>query len=359
MSIHDLWTYDHAPQGTTDLSTGSGSPVYSETGLYNQYTGNPGYAYNNGITNAIQATTDGYLTINSNSTSNPGLAVQAKEVQDWSVATQYWVGFRTKTSKQNASNANVFTMSDTIGQANPSILVLESDMTAAGANVLNQDYYVEVFIDRTNRVYQVWINGVQVKSGTIAAASVVSGGNGFYWFGPWNSGLIASASRAFRDFYFLDVDATTLGRLGSIRSNLAALSAVSAPNYTLNAGSSGASDALSAFNYAYPTPPVATPNETNAVTDDVLTSTFNTSVPSTTSIVAVEYRHASQSTSAANLGVALTSGGTTQNKPAYAFADTNTMKYGRRAVLATTAVDGSAWTPAKVNATQLLLTPTN
>lgn len=359
MAIRDMWTYDHAPQGSTDLSTGSGGPSYSETGLYNQYTGNPGYAYNNGITNAIQATTDGYLTMNSSSTSNPGLAVQAKEVQDWSVATQYWLGFRTKTSKQNASNANVFTMSDTIGQANPSILVLESDMTAAGANVLNQDYYVEIFIDRINKVYQVYINGTQVKSGSIATASIVSGGNGFYWFGPWNSGLTANASRAFRDFYWLDVDATTPGRLGPVRSNLAALLAVNAPNYTLNASGTSATDALSAFNTAYPTPPLATPNVTNAPSDDTLTSSFTTGVASTSSVVAVDYRHASQSSSAANLGVALSSGGTTQNQSNYAFADTNTMKYGRRAVLATKAVDGSAWTPAKVNATQLLLTPTN
>lgn len=356
MAIQDMWSFDHAPQGTTDVSTGSGGPAYSETSLYNQYSGNPGYAYNNGITNAIQITTDGYLTMNSSSTSNPGLAVKASEVQDWTNASQYWIGFRTKTSKQNAASANIFAMANTVTQSSVSVLMTEADLPNA---VLNQDYYVEIFIDRVNLIYQLWVNGGFVRQGALASAVVVAGGGSFYWFGPWNSGLTANTSRAFRDFYFLNVDATTPGRLGSVRSNLAALTAVSAPNYTLSAGSSNATDALSAFNYPYPTPPVATPNETSAVTDDPLTSTFTSSLASTAKILAVGYRFAAQSTTAANLGVALSSGGTTQNQSPYAFADTNTMKYGRRAVLATKAVDGGAWTPAKVNATQLILTPTN
>jgi len=356
MAIQDMWTFDHAPQGTTDVSTGSGGPAYSETSLYNQYTGNPGYAYNNGITNAIQVTTDGYMTMNSSSTSNPGLVVKASEVQDWTTATQYWIGFRTKTSKQNASTANIFVMANTVTQSSYAVLMTEADLPSA---TLNLDYYVEIFIDRVNLIYQLWINSAFIRQGTLASVVVVAGGGSFYWFGPWNSGLIANASRAFRDFYFLNVDATTPGRLGSIRSNLTTLTAVSAPNYTLNAGSSGVVDALSAFNYAYPTPPAATPNETSAVSDDALISTFSTTLASNAKIIAVGYRFAAQSTTTANLGVGLLNGGTTQNQTPYAFPDTNSMQYGRRAVLATKATDGSNWTPTKVNATQLVLTPTN
>lgn len=360
MAIHDLWSFDAAPQGTTDVSAGSGGPSYTtNSGTYYQYTGQPGYAYNNGITNAIQITSDGYMTMNSNTTSNPGFAVQAKEVQDWGTPTQYWLGFRTKTSKQNATNASVFTIGSNIGQTSSINLIQESDLNTASANVLNQDYYVEVFIDRINLVYQVWINGAQVKSGAIPGSVIITGGGGFYWFGPWNSGLTANTNRAFRDFYFLDVDATTPTRLGQIRSNLANLSAVTDPNYTLNAGSTSATDALSAFNSAYTVPPVATPNVTSAPTDDHLTSSFSSSLASTAKIIAVDYRFAAQSSSAANLGVALLSGGTTQNEAAYTFSDTNAMKYCRRAMLATKAVDGAAWTTAKINATQLILTPTN
>jgi hypothetical protein len=221
MAIHDLWTFDHAPQGTTDVSTGSGGPSYAtNSGVYYQYSGNPGYPYNNGITNAIQLTTDGYMTMNSNTTSNPGFAIQAKEVQDWSVATQYWIGFRTKTSKQNASTANIFAVGSTVSQAAVSILMTEADLPSAA---LNQEYYVEIFLDRVNLIYQLWIGGAFIRQGTLASSVMPSGGNGFYWFGPWNSGLTANASRAFRDFYFVDVDATTPGRLGSIRSSLASL----------------------------------------------------------------------------------------------------------------------------------------
>lgn len=357
MAIQDMWSYDHAPQGTTDLSTGSGGPSYStNSGTYYQYTGNPGYPYNNGITNAIQVTTDGYLTMNSSGTSNPGMAIQAKEVQDWTNATQYWIGFRTKTSKQNASNANIFAMSNTVTQSSVTVLMTEADLPGA---TLNLDYYVEIFIDRVNLIYQLWINGSLLRQGTLASAVVVASGGSFYWLGPWNSGLITNATRAFRDFYFLNVDATTPNRLGAVRSNLAAETAVSAPNYTLNAGGTSATDALSAFNTAYSSPPVATPNVTNAVSDDALTSTFTSSLASTAKIIAVGYRFAAQSSTAANLGVALKSGGVTQNQTPYAFSDTNTMKYGRRAIFATSAVDGGSWTTAKVNATQLVLTPTN
>jgi hypothetical protein len=557
MAIHDLWTFDHAPQGTTDVSTGSGGPSYStNSGVYYQYSGNPGYPYNNGITNAIQLTTDGYMTMNSNTTSNPGFAIQAKEVQDWSVATQYWIGFRTKTSKQNASTANIFAVGSTVSQAAVSILMTEADLPSAA---LNQEYYVEIFLDRVNLIYQLWIGGAFIRQGTLASSVMPSGGNGFYWFGPWNSGLTANASRAFRDFYFVDVDATTPGRLGSIRSSLASLSSVTAPNYavynlsltgsaavsatqskfggssltmggttsstcsipdgsnvkclsgdftlecwamstnnaqigvlfgkdnggapyahlTYNNGqwqwysdSSGAlftpssgvavntwmhialvksqgtwymyqngvllasaaggtfgnnsvtftlgnygglsnqwqgyidefrisnvarytanftpsttpfvkdantlllmhfdasigsavSDDMSAttplsvLQTAYPTPPVANPAVMSAPSDDPLTSSFNSALASAAKVIAVGYRVAAQSSSAANLNVSLFDGTNTQNQTAYAFSDTNAMKYGRRVLLATKAADGGSWTVAKVNATKLILTPTN
>jgi hypothetical protein len=564
MAIHDMWCFDHAPQSTTDLSSGAAPPVYSETGTYNTYTGNPGYLFKN--TSGVGAVgTDGYLSLNSSSTSNPGLAIQAKEVQDWSVATQYWVGFRTKTSAQNAAGANVFTMSDTIAQANPTVMITESDMTAAVANVANTEYYVEVFIDRVNRIYKVYIAGVPVKSGTINAATIVSGGNGFYWFGAYNSALSSGAVRGFRDVYWLDVDSVDTTRLGSVRSSLAPLAAVSAPNYTplgfngtlsgtaaisttqskfggasLNLGATTSSaltvpetaalhllsdctieawvyltstsgnqavfgkaansstpyshltynggtwyaymtapsttgtiqvaskmsvntwfhialvrqggtwylfengvllgsvastntfgDNTGAFTIGnwggltnqwtgyidefrisniarynaaftpptatftpdantvllmhmdsatsgvvsdaannapfatlaapYPNPPTGPGSTTSAVTDDTLVSTFTASAAAAAAprIVAVDYRIAAQSTSLANLNVALKNGGTTLNEPAYTFPDTATMKYGRRVLLTRTGADGAAWTAAKVSATQLLLTPTN
>jgi hypothetical protein len=35
MPAHDFWTYDHAVQGTTDLSAGTSLSSYVENTLYN------------------------------------------------------------------------------------------------------------------------------------------------------------------------------------------------------------------------------------------------------------------------------------------------------------------------------------
>ena len=238
MPIHDAWTYDQAPQSTTDISAGSSLPSYSSNGTYNQYSGLPGMLYKNtGGTGNIG--TDGFVQLVSSSTWNPALLVKASDVQDWSSATtKYWIGFRTKFSTQNQATCKFFAMSDSLAQTNVTTFLTEGDMTAAGANVANTEYYVEVFIDRVNLVYQVWINGVNVKNGAILAASVVAGGAGFYFWGAMNSvGATAGATRLMRDFYFVDVDAVlTPGRLGSMRSQSQTNAILTAPNYTAPGG---------------------------------------------------------------------------------------------------------------------------
>lgn len=238
MAFRDFWSYDHAAQGTADLSSGTTVASYVENGSYNLYTGLPGMLYKN--TNGTGAvTTDGFLTLTTAGGSNPALFLQAKEVQDWSTVTQYWIGFRTKTTAQNGAACNIFALCDTLAQANFAALLQETDMTAAGAAALNTEYYVEVFIDRVNLVYQVWINGVKVKNGVLPAAVLPANGVGFYQWGAYNSqsGVTNGSTRCFRDFYFLDVDATDKGRLGSIRSTLQPLASVSAPNYSAVAAS--------------------------------------------------------------------------------------------------------------------------
>jgi hypothetical protein len=184
--------------------------------------------------------TDGFLTLTTASGSNPVLLVQAKEVQDWSVATKYWIGFRTKTSAQNGAACNIFALSDSLTDTNFQALLQETDMSAASAATLNVEYYVEVMIDRTNLLYEVWVNGVKIKNGSLAAAALPAGGNGYYWFGAYNSasGVVNGSTRSFRDYYFLDVDSTTPSRLGSVKSTKDALTVSSAPNYEVVLGSS-------------------------------------------------------------------------------------------------------------------------
>lgn len=233
MAIHEVWSYDHVPPLGVDISTGTSLSAYSEAGTYNQQTGLLGMLYKNTSGTGIIGV-DGFLTLTTASGSNPALLVQAKEVQDWSVATQYWLGFRTKTSLQNGAACNIFALSDSLTDTNFQALLQETDMTAASAAVLNTEYYVEIFIDRTNLVYQVWVNGVRIKNGSLTAAALPVNGNGYYWFGAYNSlsGVTNGATRSFRDFYFLDVDATTPSRLGSTRSSAQTISSATGSNYT-------------------------------------------------------------------------------------------------------------------------------
>jgi hypothetical protein len=232
MPIHDMWSYDAAVQGATDVSTGTSLAAYVENGLYNQYSGLPGMLYKNTSATAALGV-DGFLTLTAAGTLNACLLVQAKEVQDWSVATQYWLGFRTKTTSQNVATAHVFKLVDVPGMTNASVFLLESDLTAAGANVSGTEYYVEVFVDRVNLVYQVWVNGIQIKNGAISAASVIANGGSYYVYGATGSPAnpVNGNNRSFRDYYFVDVDAIkTPGRLGSVRSSPQITPLPSAPN---------------------------------------------------------------------------------------------------------------------------------
>jgi hypothetical protein len=235
MALQDVWNYDHAPQSaTTDLSAGSSLTSYAENGLYNQTTGLPGMLFKNTSGQGL-VNTDGFLYLVSSGTYNPALLVQASEVQDWNVATQYWIGFRTKLiGAQNGGTCQMFNISSSLSQSAYTTIIAESDMTAAGANVIGTEYYVEVFIDRKALVYQVWINGAQVKSGALSSAAVWQSGASYYFWGAYNSPSATSgATRCFKNFYFLNVDTQyTPTRLGTIKSTLVPAASASAPNYT-------------------------------------------------------------------------------------------------------------------------------
>jgi hypothetical protein len=233
MAIHDLWSYDNAPQSSTDISQGT-TLSYPNQGTYFQYTNLPGVLFKNtGGTGTI--TSDGFLNLISSASWNPALVVRQNDVQNWSTSTKYWMGFRTKTAQQSTATTKVFALADTVSQTNTVTILSESDLTTANAAALNTEYYVEVFIDRTNLVYQVYINGTQVKSGALTAASVPSGGTGYYFWGGINSAqATAGATRSFRDFYFLDVDGVDSQRLGPIRSSRATLSNITGTGWTLN-----------------------------------------------------------------------------------------------------------------------------
>lgn len=237
MAIHDMWSYDHTTLLGSDISVGTTLSAYTENNTYNVQTGLPGMLYKNATGTGVIGS-DGFLTLTTGSGSNPVLLVQAKEVQDWNAATKYWIGFRTKTSAQNGAACNIFSISDSLTDTNFQALLQETDMNAASANVANTEYFVEIMIDRTNLLYEVWINGVKIKNGSLTSAALPANGVGYYWWGAYNSlsGVTNGANRSFKDYYFLDVDATTTGRLGSTKSGLQNIASVTAPNYAAYTG---------------------------------------------------------------------------------------------------------------------------
>lgn len=351
MAIHDLWSFDNAPQSSTDISQGT-TLSYPNQGTYFQYTNLPGVLYKNtGGTATI--TSDGFLNLISSSAWNPTLVVKAADVQDWSVATQYWIGFRTKTSQQSAAAGPVFRMANTLAQGTYNTLLAESDMTAAGAAALNTEYYVEIFIDRVNLIYQVWINGVQYTQGAITAGSIVAAGAGFYFWGAFNTAsAIAGANRSFRDFYFLDLDSTDKLRFGPIRSSKASLSNVSGSEWVLNS----AADLPTALNTVLQSPPVTTPSASAPTDLQPITALLGTSLNANSSIIAVQPQISLIGDSTSNfLDLALTQASQSLDLGKLALP-VSANQFNQRWSLQRKAPDGGAWTPSKISATQVVLT---
>lgn len=355
MAIHDLWSYDNSPQSTTDISAGT-SLSYPNNGTYNSYTGLPGVLYKNtGGTGTI--TSDGYLNLISSASWNPALVIRQNDVQNWSTSTQWWIGFRTKiVGTQSASSTKIFTIGDSLAQSNNVAILSESDMTTAGYATIGTAYYVEVFIDKTNLVYQVYVNGISIKSGTLVAAVVPSGGTGYYFWGGLNSAsATANATRSFRDYYFLDVDATDTGRLGPIASSPAALASASGSEWTLNGSPSSL---LVALNTPLQSPPVTTPSASAPADNQQLQVALSTSIASTTPIIAVQGQLTLGGDAAINiLDMSLTQGGQTADVGRVPALVSSTQYNQRWPSIIRKAPDSGLWTPAKVNATNLNLTP--
>jgi len=206
MALQDVWTYDHAPQSASaDISQGTSLTSYSPAGTtYNLYTDLPGMLYKNtGGSGFINP--DGFLYLVSSSSWNPALLVKASDVQDWTNATKYWIGFRTKAvTARSTDSSQLFNISSSLNQASWTPILTEGDMTSNGFGTLNTEYYVEVMIDRQNLLFEVWINGAKIKSGALTGASVITGGGSYYFWGSMNSAsATANAARCFKDFYFL------------------------------------------------------------------------------------------------------------------------------------------------------------
>lgn len=352
MAIHDLWSFDNAPQSSTDISQGT-SLTYPNPGTYYQYTNLPGVLYKNtGGTGTITA--DGFLNLISSASWNPALVVKAADVQDWSVATQYWIGFRTKTSQQSPSTTAVFRVANTLAQGSYNTILAESDLTAAAAATLNTEYYVEIFIDRVNLIYQVYINGKFYIQAALAAVSLPAAGAGFYFWGGLNSAsAVANANRSFRDFYFLDVDSVDKTRLGPLRSSPAVLSNIAGAGWTLNS----AADLPTALTTVLQNPPITTPSASAPANNQPVTANLSTSVSANAPIIAVQPQLTLIGDAAANLIDVSFSQASNTLDAGKIIVSPNTNLFNQKWGAQRKAPDGGLWTPAKINATSAILTP--
>lgn len=355
MAIHDMWHFENAPQGV-NLSVAAYQTTYNGNTIYNQYTGNPGQPLSYGAGNTFPISSDGFLTITSNSSGQQGgLVVPCGQVQDWSVATQYWVGFRTKLSVANASTTPLlFGLTANTSWGSFLTMLNESMMIAAGLSATGTEYYVEVFLDRVALTFQVYVGGLLINSGAITGG-VFTAAN-YLWWGGIAAGT-ANYARGYRDFYFLDVDSKYPSRLGPIRAKAATLTAAAGSDWTPN----GASTSLAALQTALTSgSPSMTPNTQSPTDKQPLVLSLSTTVTdSGNKIIGVQPSLSFQP--ANGTPVTLAAGFQDASNPlvnsgSFTAAATAPL-YNQKLPVVLTQPNGQPWTAAEINQAQYVLTP--
>lgn len=349
MTLRALWTYDHIANSAVVPVTFLAA--YTPNNAYNQLTGNAGTpiirsgSAANAINPSNQAYLPGYLSWTNSTSTAQGFAVALADIPLLqSGATQAWFGFRTNSTViPTPGTASVVGVGTSVTAA-PTALLTETQL----ARTVNIQQYVEVFLDIGNNVYSVYVDGIL----TVNAQPLVTGFT-YIIFGSL-AALTNSGVMGIRDCYFLDVDTVSpKGRLGPIQSQLAAMSAATAPNYA----SSDSKTALVDLTTAYSGAPTALPTVTNAPSNDPLTLSFGSTIPTSSNILAMQYKMAAQVVSTVKVAVQLNNGAGAVLPTPYTFNDT-TMDYGRDlAGIQLTDPSGNKWTAAGIAATQVILTP--
>lgn len=372
MAIRQMWSFDYLPAGL-DLSLANAIPFYTNidpaTAL--QFPG-ASSAANLGA----NITTDGWLSLTNyklgtTTYSNLSPALTATKANLLPAATgNAYVGFRTRIPTGNAqpgAPGPVMFMSVGANGATTLIPITETNMTAWGANVVGKEYYVEILFLRSGTVasqsYTVWIDGV-LKATVPGGFPVAWSGFVFLWFGRYNLGSdngAAPNARDYRDIYFVEDTGDSLPtstRLGPMRSSFSPIASVTAPNYTLAAGSTGVVTPIASLNFPLQNPPAATPLLTNAASLDPMTMTPGAAIPTGANILAVQpvAGIGSPGSGVGKLLASLNQTGGNQALATSTFTDAN-MRYAQSLGILPLDASGAVWTQAKINAASLVLTP--
>lgn len=228
----------------------------------------------------------------------------------------------------------------------------------------NQSQYVEIMFDRTNLLYVVWIDGLQVATGFFDFNTFMAGAGSFF-FGQ-NVAMSTGASNtadgfwAIRDVYVVDdtQDSTVCNRLGPVDVIAAPLTSVNAPNWTSSDNQTPLFDLTTILGTTTATQTLPTVNEPTTM-DPVQVGFGGTAVIPGESIMAFKADVTAQRVGG-YLFAPLTSvkyNGQTVAGKQLTYAAGNTMVYNQRAFLLEKAPDGSAWSASAIAGTTLTLTP--
>jgi hypothetical protein len=350
MAIHDLWSFDNAPVGTS-LLTGT-TDLTSTTGpsnVYNYYTGNPGCTYTY-TSSPFAVDANGFANSTNNSSGNGSMIwFKLAQVLNFTTSTKWAIGFRTKSSQAVTGSTAGRVFCTTAGWATAILRtwIAEADLVAPA----NTELYVELVVDSSLLTYWLYINGSLVRQTAYTSGNFPS--TGYAAFGTGSTVGTANATRGYRDFYFLDFDSTDTTRLGPIRSSIASLSNISGSEWTLNS----AADLPTALNTVLQNPPITTPSASAPADNQPITATLGTSLAANVSIIAVQPMISFIGDSALNtLDLTLT-----QNAQALDLGKlappVSANQFNQKWAISRKAPDGGIWTPTKLGQTSASLTP--
>lgn len=252
-------------------------------------------------------------------------------------------------------------------QANKSVVYSDQSTSTPVLNITSgkiiQNQFQHHAIVKQGNTWTYYIDGQSIGSATLAGQTF-GNNTGSAYVGNW-SGVNSVANG--------NIDEFRISNVARYTANFTPPSAAFTPDAN-TVTLLHCDQALAGFMHddavspaaAFQTPqpngvPAVTPNVTNAATLDPLTVSFSSSaIPAGSKILAVKYQNAvmNQQSGSGVLNGAAVMGGNNVPLTQETFTDA-TMRYSRSLGILKTAPDGSAWTPANIAATQLVLTPTS
>jgi hypothetical protein len=255
-----------------------------------------------------------------------------------------------------------------VGQVTPPGAVLTNSggtiqtILPYNATAANQIAYIEVLIDRLNKVLTVWVDGTQFSSAFFDYTAYANGADTTLWFGaPFNFGYTGGNSTTWyvRDFYSLDdtQDSTLCSRLGPVDVRPAALGSVTAPNWISSDSQPALADLSTPFGAAATWP---IPTQTEPTSMDPLQFTLsNGGLVSNERILAVKADISAQRPGGFMFSPQITVKYNNQTAQArqMVYPTPNALVFNQNAFLLEKAPDGTAWTPQALAGAVATLTP--